>query len=62
MQETLDKAVCGISELQEEFDENDSYPNYPHHFQNSRCVNCCWDSTKSSYIKHLEKDRVKRDW
>ena len=24
MQETLDEAVCGINDLQEEFDENDS--------------------------------------
>ena len=37
------------------------YPNCPHHFQNGRCVNCCWDGSKSEYIKHLEKDCVKKD-
>ena len=30
------------------------YPNCPHHFQNGRCVNCCWDGSESTYIKSLK--------
>ena len=32
------------------------YPNCPHRFLNGRCVNCCWDGSKSEYIKHIEED------
>ena len=30
------------------------YPNCPHHFQNGRCANCCWDGSESTYIKSLK--------
>ncbi len=42
------------------------YPNCPHHFQNSRCVNCYWDGSKSGYIKKLnqqeEADMPTTEW
>lgn len=38
-----------------------AHPNCPHRFLNGRCVNFYWDGAKSEYIKHLEKDCVKKD-
>ena len=42
------------------------YPNCDHHFQNGRCVNCCWDGSKSVYIKKQnqqeETDMPTTEW
>ncbi|MCI9081699.1 MAG: hypothetical protein HFI70_05175 [Lachnospiraceae bacterium] len=27
------------------------YPNCAHIFKNGRCINCCWDGSRSEYTK-----------